>query len=199
MRQRSAALPRPGLLRPALLLPGLVLLAACASTGARSDLPELTTTASVDLERYMGRWWVIANIPYFAEKGKVATADIYALRPDGKISNVYEYRKGFDKPQKTMNGVATVVPDSNNAQWRIAFFAGLVKADYLVLEVAPDYSWALIGHPGRKLAWIFSREQAMDEVTYQRLRTRFARYGYDTAQIQRVPQFPEQVGQPGLQ
>lgn len=181
-----------------LLLPGLLLLAACASTGDTAMTP-LTTSAKVDLNRYMGRWWVIANIPYFAEKGKVATADIYDLRPDGRIGNVYAYRKAFDKPEKTMNGLATVVPGTNNAQWRIAFFGGLVKADYLILDVAPDYSWALIGHPKRNLAWIFSRDQMMEPAQYEALRAKFSAYGYDPAKIQRVPQFAAQSGQPGFQ
>jgi apolipoprotein D and lipocalin family protein len=181
-----------------LLLPGLLLLAACASTG-ESAMPPLTTTATVDLDRYMGRWWVIANIPYFAENGKVATADVYALRDDGRIENVYVYRKAFDKPEKQTKAVASVVPGTDNAQWQIAFFGGLVKADLLVLEVAPDYSWALIGHPKRKMGWVFSRTQAMDDAKYQELRGKFAGYGYDTAQFQRVPQFADQVGQPGFQ
>ena len=184
--------------RLALLLPLLMLLAACASTGG-TTMPPLTSTATVDLERYMGRWWVIANVPYFAERGKVATADVYALREDGRIANTYAYRKAFDKPEKSMSGVATVVPGTNNAQWRIAFFGGLVKADLLVMEVAPDYSWALIGHPGRKLAWIFAREQTMDEALYQQLRAKFAAWGYDPETLQRVPQFPAQAGQPGFQ
>lgn len=186
--------------RPALLLilPGLLLLAACASTGGTA-MPPLTTTANVDLDRYMGRWWVIANIPYFAEKGKVATADVYALRDDGRIANVYAWRKSFDQPERETRAVASVVPGTNNAQWQIAFFGGLVKADLLVLEVAPDYSWALIGHPRRKMGWIFSRSQAMDDAQYQQLRAKFAGYGYDTAQFRRVPQFAAQVGQPGFQ
>lgn len=181
-----------------LFLPGLLLLAACASTGGTAMTP-LTTTATVDLDRYMGRWWVIANIPYFAENGKVATADVYALRDDGRIENVYVYRKAFDKPEKQTKAVARVVPGTNNAQWQIAFFGGLVKADLLILEVAPDYSWALIGHPKRKMGWVFSRTQAMDAAQYETLRGKFAGYGYDTAQFQRVPQFAEQMGQPGFQ
>ena len=181
-----------------LFLPGLLLLAACASTGDTAMTP-LTTTAKVDLNRYMGRWWVIANIPYFAEKGKVATADVYALREDGRIANVYAYRKAFDQPEKETKAVARVVPGTDNAQWQIAFFGGLLKADLLILEVAPDYSWALIGHPKRKMGWVFSRTQAMDDAQYQALRGKFAGYGYDTALFQRVPQFAAQVGQPGFQ
>ncbi len=182
----------------ALFATALIALAANASTGVAA-MPPLTTTAVVDLERYMGRWWVIANIPYFAENGKVATADIYTLREDGRIDNVYAYRKAFDKPEKTTEAIASVVPGTNNAQWVIAFFGGLVKADLLVLEVAPDYSWALIGHPKRKMAWIFAREQAMDAEQFETLRAKFKDFGYDPAKLQRVPQFPEQAGQPGFQ
>lgn len=173
------------------LLLAVAVLAVLASR-AQAREPELVSKASVDLDRYMGRWWVIGNIPYFAERGKIASADVYALRPDGKIDNVFVYRKAFDKPEKRMNALATVVPGSNNTRWKIAFFGGLLKADYLVLEVAPDYSWALIGQPSGKLAWVFSREQRMDDAQFDALREKFAAYGYRPGDIKRVPQFPDQ-------
>lgn len=162
-------------------------------------MPPLSSTAVIDLDRYMGRWWVIANIPYFAENGKVASADVYTLRPDGRIENVYVYRKAFGQPEKSTSAVASIVPGTNNAQWSIAFFGGLVKADLLVLEVAPDYSWALIGHPKRNMAWIFARDPAMDPAQYEVLRERFRQYGYEPSRLLRVPQFAEQAGQPGFQ
>ena len=174
-----------------LLLLATVVAAAFAGR-AQARKPDLVSTAVVDLDRYMGRWWVIGNIPYFGERGKIASADVYALRPDGKIDNVFVYRRAFDKPEKRMNAVGTVVAGSNNTRWKIAFFGGLLKADYLVLEVAPDYSWALIGQPSGKLAWVFSREQRMDDATFNTLKSKFSAYGYDVGKIQRVPQFPEQ-------
>ena len=162
------------------------------AASAKAKAPPLASQADVDLKRYMGRWWVIANIPYWAENGKLATADVYALRPDGKIENVFVYRKQFGQPEKRMNAVATVQPDTRNSQWKIAFLGGLLRADYLVLEVAPDYSWALIGQPSRKLAWVFSREQRMDDAQLARLTARFANYGYDPKALKRVRQFPDQ-------
>jgi apolipoprotein D and lipocalin family protein len=173
------------------LLLAVAVLAVLASR-AQAREPELVSKATVDLDRYMGRWWVIGNIPYFAERGKIASADVYALLPDGKIDNVFVYRKAFDKPEKRMNALATVVPGSNNTRWKIAFFGGLLKADYLILEVAPDYSWALIGQPSGKLAWVFSREQRMDDAQFDVLREKFAAYGYRPGDIKRVPQFPDQ-------
>ncbi len=179
----------------------LVVLVAAVALGvaARPRVPPLTSTAEVDLARYMGRWWVIANTPYFAENGKVATADVYALRPDGRIDNTYAYRKAFDQPEKLMHAIATVVPDTHNSQWRIGFFGGLLKADYLVLEVAPDYSWALIGQPSRKYAWVFARDPHMDDALYAQLVARFARYGYDPVRLKRIAQFADQAGKPGFQ
>ncbi|CAN5255844.1 lipocalin family protein [soil metagenome] len=169
---------------------------AAATTAAlakpRTSPSPLAPTIQLDLPSYMGRWWVIAHTPYFAEKGKVATADIYTLRPDGRIDNVYAYRKRFGGEEKQMHGVATVVPGTGNAQWKIAFFGGLLHADYQVLELAPDKSWALIGQPSRKLAWVFAREPRMDDAVLMPLLERFRTYGYDPARLKRVPQFADQ-------
>ena len=72
------------------------LLVGCASS---SKLPPLRTVPFVDLERYTGRWYVIANIPYFLERGKVASYDTYARRPDGTFTNDFTFRRGtFDAP-----------------------------------------------------------------------------------------------------
>ena len=159
---------------------------------------ELSTSANVDLKRYMGAWNVIANIPYFAEKGKVATRDVYTLNADGNVDTTYFYRKSFDGPEKTIGSVGIVQPNSNGAFWRVRFL-GVFHADYLILDVAPDYSWALVGQRSRKLGWVLARDPAMDEATYASLLEKFRGFGYDTTQFQRVPQFREQAGQPGFQ
>jgi apolipoprotein D and lipocalin family protein len=161
---------------------------------AKSNKPgPLTSTATVDLERYMGRWWVIANIPYFAENGKVATADVYALKPNGRIDNVFAYRKAFDQPEQTMQAEARVYPNTNNNHWQVRFWGGLIRSDLLILEVSPDYQWALIGNPKRSLAWVFARQQNMSDAQLDELKQRFAPYGYQPADLKRVPQTAEQL------
>ena len=159
---------------------------------------ELTTSAKVDLKRYMGAWHVIANIPYFAEKGKVATRDVYRLDADGNVDTTYFYRKSFDGPEKTIGSLGLVQPDTNNAFWRVRFL-GLFRADYLILDVAPDYSWALVGQRSRKLGWILARASMMDDAMYASLIEKFRGFGYDTHQFLRVPQFPDQAGKTGFQ
>ena len=168
-------------------------LGLAAFSFAKPGKPEpLTSQADIDLERYMGRWWVIANIPYFAENGKVATADVYALKPDGRIDNVFAYRKAFGQPERQMQAEARVYPGTGNNHWQVRFWGGLIRADLLILEVSPDYQWALIGNPDRSLAWVFSREQRMDDDQLRQLTERFRQFGYDPDALKRVPQFPDQ-------
>jgi hypothetical protein len=89
--------PFPHLLG-ASLLALTTLLVGCASS---PKLPPLRTVPFVDLERYTGRWYVIANIPYFLERGKVASYDTYARRPDGTFTNDFTFRRGTFDAQRS--------------------------------------------------------------------------------------------------
>lgn len=167
------------------------LLSGCAGTTARNQAP-LTSDAVIDLPRFMGAWHVIAHIPYWPERDKVASRDEYQLRGDGRIDNDFVFRKSFDAPEQRWHGISRVVPGSNGAHWQVQFIWPF-KADLLVLEVDPDYRWALLGHPQRKYAWVFARDPRMDDATLDTLRQRFTRYGYDPSQLMRVPQFADQL------
>lgn len=179
------------------LLARFLLLAALGSI-TLTDLQAAEPAADIDLPRYMGRWYVIANIPYFPERGKVATYDEYSLRKDGRIDNIYGFKKTFGKKEKRWNALATVKPGTGNRKWTIKFF-GMLNADYEILEVAPDYSWALIGHPKREMGWLMARDPKMGEEQYSALVGKFGNYGYTKTDFKRIPQFAEQVGKPGFQ
>lgn len=178
-----------------LLALAVLTLAGCASAPQRTDLPALP---QVDLPRFMGRWHVIANIPYALENGKVATRDEYVLRADGRVDNDFVFRRGFDRPERRWDGISTVLPDSGGARWQVQFVWPL-KADLEVLEISADYQWALLSNPDRDLAWLFSREAVMSDAQYAELSQRFQRHGVDPALLRRVPQVEAQLGQPGFQ
>jgi apolipoprotein D and lipocalin family protein len=172
----------------------LLLLASC-NTNAQ---PPLTLASNVDLNRYSGRWYIIANIPYFAERGNVGSFFDVSF-PDGKVLDLYSGRsKTFDAPLKSFTMKGYVVPDTGNARWRESPFWP-VYLSYLILWVDPDYRYALVGYPGRGYGWILSRSAQMDDATYQTLLARFGEQGYDTSLFRRVPQVPDQIGQPGYQ
>lgn len=170
------------------LIPLLLALAGCAPF--RSDQP---LAPHVDLARYAGRWYVIANIPYFAERGNVGSYFEVSF-PNGRVRDVYYGRSGgFDaKPSRFVMG-GYVVKGSNGAYWRESPFWP-VYLSYLILYVSPDYQTALVGYPGRGYGWVLSRNPRMDDATYRALLARFAALGYDPAAFHRVPQFPDQLG-----
>ncbi|MCC5864811.1 MAG: lipocalin family protein [Wenzhouxiangella sp.] len=155
--------------------------------------------AFVDLERYMGQWYVIANIPYFGERGNVAGRAIYQMRDDGRMDDIYLYRKGdFDQPERRLEGIAWVVDQDTQARWKVRFYWPLTF-DYYIVDLDPDYQWTLVGHPSRRYAWIMAREPRMDDALYQQLLARLAELQFDANALKKVPQFPEQVGQAGFQ
>lgn len=175
------------------LILATLLMAACAS----DPMPHSVSTTPIDLQRYMGAWHVIAHVPYFGERGHVASRDEYTLRPNGSIGVHYVYQEGFGQPVKDLNSRATVKDGTGNRRW-ITWFFGVIPTKYRILEVAPDYSWALVDYPGRDLAWVFSRTADMSDAQYADLVAKMALHGVDTHKLVRVPQLAEQEGQPGF-
>lgn len=172
-------------------------LTACITTPMSPDAPPVSLAVNVDLPRFSGKWYIIANVPYFAERGKVGSYfDIQMT--GGKLLDVYVGRDGFDKPPGTFTMNDYVVPGTGNARWRESPLWPFYFS-YLIVYVDPAYKTALVGYPGHNYAWVMSRSPKMDDATYQSLLTRFTAAGYDTSKILKVPQFPEQVGLPGFQ
>ncbi|MGL6289213.1 MAG: lipocalin family protein [Silanimonas sp.] len=188
-------MPQTARLAGLALLTGV--LAACSTP---SETRHMTTDAPrtqtpVDLPRFMGTWHVVANVPYVFENGKVATRDVYRLRPDGRIDNDFVFKKAFGEPDRTWNGVSTVVEGSGGREWKVQFIWPF-STRMQVLEVSPDYSTALLATPDRKLAWIFSREPVMDDATLAAHATRLAGFGVDRGALRRVPQVEGQSVSP---
>ena len=177
-------------------------LAACAAAppnpNPRAEAP-LKVAASIDLDRFMGRWYVIANIPYYGERGYVGSYVEYARRDDGRIDDLFIGHKGsFEAPLTTTRLIDTVVENTGNAMWKASPLWPL-RFDFLILDVDADYSTALIGYPDKSLGWIFSRDPIMDEASYAANLAKLDAEGYDTSRFRRVPQRVGQVGVEGFQ
>jgi apolipoprotein D and lipocalin family protein len=177
------------------------LLSGCTPTppnpNPHADLP--LKTVSVDLPRYMGRWYVIANIPYFAERGFVGSYAEWKLRDDGRIDDSYiGYKERFDTEPKQFHFVDTVVPGSGNGEWRVRLFWPIYVTQ-LTLYVDADYRYTILGYPGKTLGWIFARDPDISDDVYQSLVARMNAMGYDTSRLRRIPQRADQLGQPGFE
>ncbi len=173
------------MIRPLLLFAALIL-AACAGTATRQR-PPLEAATSVDLSRFMGTWYVIANVSYFFEAGKVATRDEYRLRPDGRIDNDFVFKKRFGEEDRRWRGVSSVVEGSGGSRWKVQFVWPF-STELVVVHVDDDYQGAALVTPNRKLAWVFGRQPTMDVVRYNALVAKLAAQGVDASALQPVPQ-----------
>ena len=167
-----------------LVAPALALLAACTSTREA----DMKTVDKVDLPRFMGPWYVIANIPTFIEKGAHNAVENYALADDGSIETTFTFRDGaFDGKLKSYHPRGFVVDRNTNALWGMRF-VWPIKADYRIVYLSDDYSQTVIGRQKRDYVWIMARTPQIAEEDYQRLLRFVAELGYDTGKVQRVPQ-----------
>jgi apolipoprotein D and lipocalin family protein len=182
----------PALLRFLSAALAALVLVACSATMER---PVPANAPPIDLPRFMGTWHVVANVPYFFENGKVATRDVYRLRDDGRIDNDFVFKTSFDQPDRTWNGVSTVVDGSGGREWKVRFIWPF-STRMQVLDVAADDSSALLATPDRKLAWIFSREPVVDDAWLAAQAARLATHGVDASALRRVPQAPGQQTTP---
>jgi apolipoprotein D and lipocalin family protein len=160
------------------------LLTACSSP----TLPPITVVPKVDLPRFMGDWYVIANIPTFIEKGAHNAMESYRQNADGSIATTFTYRQdSFNGPQKRYEPTGFVQDKNSNAIWGMRF-VWPIKADYRIVYLDPDYTQTIIGREARDYVWIMARTPSIPEADYQRLLALLGREGYDVTQIRKVPQ-----------
>lgn len=141
---------------------------------------------SVELSRYLGRWFELARYEQGFQKDCDGVTADYSLRSDGMIRVVNSCRKP-DGKLKDAVGRAKVVDTATNAKLKVSFF-GPFFGDYWVLDRADDYSWAIVGDGSGRYLWLLSREASPGEANVQALINRSGALGYDTAMLRRTQQ-----------
>lgn len=148
----------------------------------------LEVVPSVDVEKYAGTWYEIASYLNRAQRGCICTKAEYTLTDKGYV----EIRNTCERKGKLagISGKAFVVPNTNNAKLKVQIFWPF-KADYWIIDLAPDYSYAAVSTPNRKNLWILSRTPKLEERTYQQILDRVKAKGLDinllVRTIQRCP------------
>jgi apolipoprotein D and lipocalin family protein len=172
------------LLRKAfLVLSGTALLSGC-----QASLPPLETVDYVDLDRFMGDWYVIANIPTFLEKDAHNAVETYRLDEDGTIATTFTFRDGgFDGKMKQYHPRGFVREDTGNAVWGMQFVWPL-KGDYRIIYLTDDYATTVIGRNKRDYVWLMARTPSISETRYRQAVKVIEEAGYDLSGLQRVPQ-----------
>ncbi|MDR3394434.1 MAG: lipocalin family protein [Parasulfuritortus sp.] len=160
------------------------LLAGCQSV----PMPPMETVTQVDMNRFMGDWYVIAHIPTFPERNAYNAIESYRLNPDGTVATTFTFREGgFDGEPRRMQPTGFVTDRSGNAIWGMQFIWPF-KADYRIVYLRPDYGVTVIARQRRDYVWIMARSPYMAESDYGQLVERIAAWGYDVKKLRRVPQ-----------
>jgi apolipoprotein D and lipocalin family protein len=153
-----------------------------------TSAPTVPVAKSVDLQRFMGDWYVIANIPTPPEEGAYNAVESYRIDKDGSIATTFTFREGgFDGPQKVMRPRGFVREGTSNAVWGMQFMWP-IKAEYIISHVDPQYRETIIARSKRDYVWIMARQPTLPEADYARLEQKVRELGYDVAKLQRVPQ-----------
>lgn len=171
---------------------GSLLLAVAGLVGCGVNPQKVTVPVveSVDLQRFMGPWYVIGVIPTFIEKDIYNAIESYELQPDGTILTTFTFNKGaFDGPAKEMNPKGFVIPGTNNAIWGMQFIWP-IKAEYVISYLDADYTETIIARSQRDYVWIMARTPTISDERYERMKAKVVEMGYDISKLVKVPQPP---------
>jgi apolipoprotein D and lipocalin family protein len=169
-------------IRSSLFIPALMI-----TLGACSSPSPIHTAKAVDLERFMGDWYVIANIPTFIEKNAHNAMESYRLAEDGTVATTFSFRQGgFEGARKTYHPTGYVIDKQSNAVWGMEFIWP-IKADYRIIYVDDAYNQTIIGRLQRDYVWLMARTPQLSEAYYQRFLQLIAEEGYDVSKVRKVP------------
>lgn len=151
--------------------------------GEMRGLGPVQVVPSVDMARYVGKWYEIAHLPaWFQRDCARDTTATYTLRPDGKVGVLNECRRP-DGALKSARGIARLASSKGpNTKLKVRFLWPFY-GDYWIIDLDPEYRWAVVGDPRRKYLWILSRQTQLEEALYARIVDRAKAQGYDVGRL----------------
>jgi apolipoprotein D and lipocalin family protein len=154
----------------------------------QSATPSVETADRVDLNQYLGNWYEFAAMPqYFERKCTGNTTAQYNLT-DGELISVVNSCDTSNGKRSVANGRAVVVDKDSNSKLKVTFFhflgwQFLLGGDYWILGIGENYSYAVVGAPSRKYAWILSRAPSMTEEQINEAKAVLVNQGFDTCKL----------------
>jgi apolipoprotein D and lipocalin family protein len=168
-----------------------VLLVGISAAACAKDAP-LVTVPTLDVARYMGQWYEIANYPNRFQKDCVRDTIATYRQVDAEHIAVANQCVHADGKTDTAQGEAR--PAGAPARLEVRFAPGWLSwlpwvwGDYWVIELADDYRYAVVGTPSREYLWILSRTPTLAPADEQAILSALPRHGYDAARLVRTPQ-----------
>jgi len=190
-------------MRPALILSlilSLLALAACSPPRDRlaGDTPPQTVPA-VDIQRYAGEWFEILRADHGFERNCDGVMAHYTPRDDGTVAVVNRcWKHGLNGSPDIAEGRARYPDPADTAKLEVSFF-GPFFGDYWVIDLAEDYSWAVISEPEGRYLWVLSRDPQPGEAFIEARLADLEARGFDTEGLIRPAQWPDRDAAPALE
>mmetsp|Transcript_227 Transcript_227/g.274 ORF Transcript_227/g.274 Transcript_227/m.274 type:complete len:551 (-) Transcript_227:227-1879(-) len=125
-------------------------------------VPLTESSKPVDIQKFMGRWYVQATIPTYFEVGMMNSIEEYSWNETNQSIDVNFRMQSTPEAEPTqLLQRATITNKETNTRWAISPKIGIylpLGLPYLLLDVNDDYSACLVGVPNRKNLWIMTRE-----------------------------------------
>ena len=167
---------------------GLLAAACTPTTTERLKLKPLQTVKHVELTRYVGTWYEIASFPQSFQKGCTGTTATYSLLEDGELEVVNRCRLNvLDGEEKIATDRARITESKSNAKLEVSFFRPF-WGDYWIIDLGPDYEFAVVGHPSRDYLWILSRSPRMPDSVYAGILERLRQQQYRVERLRKTLQ-----------
>ena len=152
-----------------------------------SKMAPMPVVQKVDLDKFMGKWYVVASIPTFFERKAFDATEYYERGDNNKILTTFSFRSGSHQGElKTYHPTGFVTDHPSNAIWGMQFLWP-IKADYRIIRLNHDYSQTVIGRENRDYLWIMARTAEISVADLEEHIHFLKQLGYDTSQIKEVP------------
>lgn len=164
-----------------------LMLACIAPCAAKADAAPVQAAQKVNLSRYMGIWYEIANFPrFFLPRCVADSVSEYTLNSDGTVA-IKNRCRTQDGGINQAYGTATPLKGSDNARMEVSFIRPF-SADYVVVGLDPEYRWTVIGSVDRKSLWILSRTPQLPKSELDQALAVASAQGYPMQKLHYTPQ-----------
>ena len=163
-----------------LLVAAIVL---CFGCGKRVTT-EIPAVKEFDISRYCGKWYEIARLPNWFQKGMTGVTAHYSLRPDGMVDVVNSGMKNGKK--RSISGVARMVGEPDEGALEVSFqwpFWG----SYRIIRLEKDYTIAVVCGKSYDYLWILARSPEISLADLNKILESLRQRGFDTAKLEFPP------------
>ena len=161
----------------------IILISGCAM-----KTTQIKTVDEVDINKFMGDWYVIAHIPSYVERNAFNAVESYKLNDDGSIATTFTFNEGsVDGPVKTYHPKGFIVPNTNNAIWGMQFIWP-IKAQYKIAYLDKDYQTTIVARDKLDYVWLMSRSKTLPHDQMIKFREMIREMGYSLENYREIEQ-----------